>query len=61
MILHTPLKNLEYYDVKQKKYALEDGKYVIYSGGCIEHLSLKQEVYLAGTMQPYSTMQKEMF
>ena len=61
IILHTPLKNLEYYDVKQKKYVLEDGLYVISCGRCIDHLSLKQEVHLAGTMQPYSTMLKEMF
>ena len=47
--------------MKQKKYVLEDGLYVISCGRCIDHLSLKQEVYLAGTMQPYSTMLKEMF
>ncbi len=34
---------------------------MISCGRCIDHLSLKQEVYLAGTMQPYSTMLKEMF
>lgn len=58
--VQTDLDVMKYYDVKEKKWLLEEGVYVISAGGCRD-ASLSAPIYLSGEKNPYSSIKKEMF
>lgn len=59
--IQTPISNLEYYDVKQKAYCIEQGNYHISVGSSIQNMYSDETIFIQGNTQPYSTIQKEMY
>ena len=59
--IQTELSTLNYYDVKEHKWDIEEGNYIISVGTSLKELSLHQSIYVSGNIEPYSTIHKDMF
>lgn len=59
--IQTPLSNLEYYDVKQKTYCIEQGNYHIHVASSIQSIYSDKTIFIQGNAQPYSTIHKDMY
>ncbi len=57
----TDIDALKYYDVKLHEMSLEEGSYTIMACASVSEVLCKEDIYLSGNKDPYSTIQKTYF
>lgn len=57
----TDIDALKYYDVKLHQMSLEEGNYTIMGCASVSEILCKEDIYLSGNTEPYSTIQKSYF